>query len=104
MGSVRVPEDLLNMYIHLSKYGRRYRAAVSFVCEEGHALLDAERFQDRFRNSEGETIEWRSQDYSIVSLVLGIQTPSHRRSDLTENLRRDMFRASLECSDDIVRP
>jgi hypothetical protein len=47
MGSGVVLDDLLYMHFHLPKQGRRYRACNGLVGEQGYALLNAERLEDR---------------------------------------------------------
>ena len=92
------------MHVHLPKHGRRNGAGIGLVGEKGHALLNAERLEDRLRNPEGQTVEWPDQDDAVVALVFGIQAPADCGSDLAEDLRRDVFRALLEHGLKIVGP
>jgi hypothetical protein len=43
-----VLEYLMNMYVYLSEHGSTLSATVGLVVEQGHALLNAERLEDRF--------------------------------------------------------
>ncbi len=45
-GFCGVFEDLLNVHVHLPQHGRRYSAAVGFVRERGHVLLNAQGLED----------------------------------------------------------
>jgi hypothetical protein len=48
MGFGEALEHLLNMHVHLPQHGWRDGACVGLIGQKGHALLDAERLEDRF--------------------------------------------------------
>lgn len=90
------------MDVHLPKHGRRYGAGIGLVGEQRHALLNAERLEDRLRKPEGQAVEGPHQNDPVVALIFRVQAPAYRRSDLAEDLRRDAIRASLEHRFNIV--
>jgi hypothetical protein len=47
MGFDGVLKDLLNMHVHLPKHGRCNGAGIGLIGEQRHALLNAERLEDR---------------------------------------------------------
>ena len=91
MGSGRVFEYLLNMHVHLPEHGRRHSAAVGFIAEKGHAVLNAEGLQNRLGDSEGKTIEWPDQNDAVVTLEFRVQAPANGGRDLAEDPRRDVL-------------
>jgi hypothetical protein len=50
---------LLDGNLHLAQERRRDRVAVAFVSQDRHAMLEAQRFEDGFRDAERQTIDWR---------------------------------------------
>jgi rhamnogalacturonan endolyase len=58
LGSAGVLENLLNVHVHLAEYGRRYSAAIGFVGEQGHALLNAERLEDCLGDPDNQRFGW----------------------------------------------
>ena len=93
--SGRVFEDLLNVHVHLPEHSRRHGAAISFVAEKRHAVLNADGLKNRLGDSEGETVERPDQNDAVVTLDFRVQTAANRGCDLAEDPRRDVFGALI---------
>ena len=90
------------MHVHLAEHGRRYSAAIGFVGEQGHALLNAERLEDCLGDAEGKAVEWPDKNDAVEALICGVQALAYGRSDFTKDLRRDALRAPLKHRSNIV--
>lgn len=86
-------ENLLSVDFDLSQERRRHRVAVAFVGEDRHAALDAERLENGFGDTEGQTVKRTNNDDAIIAVDFSPCSIADCRNDLAENLRRNMFRS-----------
>ncbi len=88
-------EDLLDVHVHLPEHGRRDGATVGLVAEKRHAVLNADRLENRLGDSEGKAVERPDQNDAVVTLELRVQAPADCGRDLAEDSRRDVFGALI---------
>ena len=91
LGSAGVLENLLDVHVHLAEHGRRCSAAIGFVGEQGHALLNAERLEDCLGDPEWKAVEWPDENDAVEVFICGVQALAYGRSNFTKDLRRDVF-------------
>jgi hypothetical protein len=82
LGSSGVLENLLDVHVHLAEHGRRYSAAIGFVGEQGHALLNAERLEDCLGDAEWKAVEWPDENDAVEAFICGVQALAYGRTQV----------------------
>ena len=97
-------EDLLDVDVHLPQKGEGDGVAVAFVGQDGAAALEAQRFEDGFRNPVGQAVEWADDNDPVVALAVGVQPFADGGNGFALERGRDAFGGFLEEQGDVVRP